>query len=236
MRNRQPADQRMDTTSAARPARWRAARPSGWSRRARRRARAGAALDRRAAAAPARSCAFSAACFTFVLLLMLLVGRRGLPVRQPDRCAGAARAQQGRGHPQGRGRARDRRAARARGHRHRSPAVHRRLSVGEVRGAGSRAASRSSSRPATTRSSRRQHPPGDRHAVGRQDHRLPGDDSRGPHQPPDRRAPEGRPQPVRARSPACRRRARCCPRPTSSSAACRARRSSTACRPKRASC
>ena len=78
----------------------------------------------------------------------------------------------------------------------------------------------------------RQHPPGDRPALRGQDRVLQGDGPGGAHQPPDRRAAEGRRQPHRRDRRPCRRKARCCPRPSSSSAARRARPSSTACRPK----
>ena len=165
---------------------------------------------------------------------MLLVGGVAYLFDSQIDAPGPLERGQGRGHPQERRRARDRHAARARGHHHRPPPVHRRLSVGEVRGlAGGRQAGPAQGRRLRDQAER-QHPPGDRHALRGQDRRLQGDDPGGAHQPPDRRAAEGRRQPRPARSRPCRRRARCCRRPSSSSAARRARPSSTACRPRRA--
>ena len=129
--------------------------------------------------------------------------------------------------PKERGRARDRRAAGARGHRHRPAPVHRRLSVGKF------AAWLEGGKPVQLKA-------GD-YAVKQnasirqvidllvrgQDRGLQGDGPGGSDQPPDRRAAEGRREPRPARSRPCRRRDRCCRRPSSSSAACRGRRSST---------
>ena len=53
----------------------------------------------------------------------------------------------------------------------------------------------------------REHPAGRRRALGGQDRLLQGDGPGGAHQLPDRRAAEGRPQPHRARSRPCRRKA-----------------------------
>ena len=93
MRNRQPADQRAgpalqpDVGAVARsPAeRLEPTRPPARPRR-QPRGRSGS----RGTSRPLLR--FLNGLLTFALLLMLLVGGVGLPVRQPDRCAGAARA------------------------------------------------------------------------------------------------------------------------------------------------
>ena len=172
-----------------------AARPSGWSRRARRHARAVTGWIG-SSAAPARSCAFFSGLFTFALLLMLLVGGL-LPVRQPDRRSRSPRASQGGDHPQERRRARDRHPARARRYRQRPPDVRGRLSVDQVRGmAGGRQVGPAQGRRVRDEADR-QHSSGDRRALRGQDDLLQGDGAGGPDQLPDRREAESRPQPLR---------------------------------------
>ena len=152
MRNRQPADQRMDPyVRRTRRHAWRAAPPSGWSRRARRPGRAAARLRPRAAAAPARSCASSTACLTFVLLLMLLVGAVAYVFDSQIDAPGPLEQAKTVVIPKGEG------THEIASRLEREGIVSdRRLFIAgylleQVRGLAARAASRSSSRPATTR-------------------------------------------------------------------------------------
>ena len=200
MRNRQPADQGIDhafsRTSGARCAQSR--RAAGADPPADAAAPAQTAAARSAShGARARCCASSTA-FSRSPCCSCCWWAAGLAVRQPDRRARAARARQGRRHPQGRRRPRDRLAAGARGRRHRPAPVHGRLPVGEVCGLDGGRQARAAARPATMRSSRSASiRAGDRDPLGRQDGRLQGDGAGRAHQPPDRRAPEGRPEPHR---------------------------------------
>ena len=196
MRNRQPADQRMDPyhnrtggTMARSPSeRLEPTRPPARPRR------------RKDSREPRRTrpfLRFLNGLLTFVLLLMLLVGVGAFVLRQPDRCARSARTGQDGRDPQGRGHARDRLAARARGHHHRPPAVHCRLPVDQARGGSRRQQAGAAQGRRLRGEAERQRAPGDRPAFRRQDHDLPGHDPGGPHQLPDRRAAEGGCQPRR---------------------------------------
>ena len=151
MRNRQPAEQRMDPyvsrtagTLARSPVRAAGADAPAGQAAARRK-------DDREPRRSSPSCASSTACLTFVLLLMLLVGGAAYVFDSQIDAPGPLEQAKTVVIPKGEGTQEIACAARARGHHHRSPPVHRRLSVDQVRRPGSTAPSRCSSRPATTR-------------------------------------------------------------------------------------
>ena len=135
MRNRQPADQRMDPyvsrtggTMARSPSeRLEPTRPPARPRRRK---------DDREPRRSSPLLRFLNGLLTFVLLLMLVVGRRGLRVRQPDRCAGPLEQPKTVVIPKGEGTHEIASRLEREGIVTRSPAVHRGISLEQARGDG----------------------------------------------------------------------------------------------------